>query len=212
MTSTRRRSDLARIGIMGGTFDPIHIGHLILAEQARERFELDEVLFVPAGDPPHKPDLVVAGANDRFEMVRLAVEDNEHFECSTVELDRAGPSYTIDTIREILGLLGESTRVYLLMGADEAGDLMSWRDPYGIQALVTIVVADRPGCGFEDAIEPLPEDFARGLVRLEMPGVDVSSTDIRERVRSGRSIRYLVPQAVESHILAKRLYQVGGRQ
>jgi nicotinate-nucleotide adenylyltransferase len=191
---------------MGGTFDPIHIGHLILADQARERLELDEVLFVPAGDPPHKPDQVVAGADDRFEMVRLAVEDNEHFECSTVELDRAGPSYTIDTIREILGLLGGSTRVYLLMGADEARELMSWRDPYGIQALATIVVADRPGSSFEDAIEPLPKDFARKLVQLEMPGVDVSSTDIRERVRTGRSIRYLVPQAVEDYVLQNRLY------
>jgi nicotinate-nucleotide adenylyltransferase len=195
---------------MGGTFDPIHIGHLILAEQARERFALDEVLFVPAGDPPHKPGQVVAEAAHRLEMTRLAVEDNEHFECSTVELDRAGPSYTIDTITEIPGLLGESTRVYLLMGADEARELMSWRDPYGIQALAMIVVAGRPGCTFDEAAACLPEDFAQKLIRLDMPGVDVSSTDIRERVRTGRSIRYLVPRAVEDYIVEEGLY--GGRQ
>ncbi len=191
---------------MGGTFDPIHNGHLILAEQARKHLELDQVLFVPAGDPPHKPDRVLAAASDRLAMVRLALEDNEHFECSTVELDRPGPSYTIDTVRQVLGLLGEPTDAYLLMGADEARELMEWRDPRGNQALATIVVADRPCCRFEDAIGPLPEDFARKLVRLEMPGVDISSTDIRERVRAGRSIRHLVPSAVEHYILENRLY------
>ena len=191
---------------MGGTFDPVHVGHLILAEQAWEQFRLDEALFVPAGDPPHKPDQVVAEARHRYEMTRLAVEDNDHFECSTAELDRQGPSYTIDTIREILGLLGEGTRVYLLMGADEARDLMSWRDPRGIQELATIVVAGRPGCTFDEAVSGLPEDFASKLVRLDMSAVDISSTDIRERVSVGRSIRYLVPHTVEEYIRANRLY------
>ncbi|MCX8053087.1 MAG: nicotinate-nucleotide adenylyltransferase [Armatimonadetes bacterium] len=199
--------NLVSIGIMGGTFDPIHIGHLILAEEARQQLGLDEVLFVPAGEPPHKPGQVIARAEHRLQMVRLAVVDNEYFECSTVELDREGPSYTIDTVREIIGLLGGSARLFVLIGADEARNLMSWRDPYGIQALATIAVADRPGSDFETAVGALPEDFAQELVHLQMPGVNVSSTNIRERVLSGRSIKYLVPDAVERYILENGLYK-----
>ncbi len=209
MTSKRREAiSSSRIGIMGGTFDPIHVGHLILAEQAWERLGLDKVLFVTAADPPHKPETVEADAAHRYEMARLAVQSNEHFECSRVELDRPGPSYTIETIRQILGLYGEGTCVYLLIGADEARDLMTWREPYGIQELATIVVANRPGCPVSEALESLPVDFAQKLKRLEMPGVDISSTDIRVRAHEGRSIRYLVPEAVERYIRDNRLYGV----
>ena len=203
---SRRRNDLASIGIMGGTFDPLHIGHLILAEQAWETLGLDRVLFVTAADPPHKPGAVQADAAHRYEMVRIAVQHNEHFECSRVELDRPGPSYTIDTIRQILGLYGPDSRVYLLVGADEARELMSWRDPYGIQELATVVVANRPGNTVAEALSALPEDFASKIMPLQMPGVDISSTDIRARLREGRSVRYLVPEAVERYIAEKRLY------
>lgn len=199
-------STTLRIGIMGGTFDPIHIGHLILAEEAWQQFGLDVVLFVPAGDPPHKSGRVVARGEDRLEMVKLAVNDNEHFEYSTVELDRTGPSYTVDTIRELRRLLGESTQMYLLIGTDEARNLMTWHDPYGIQKLATIAVADRPNYTFESAARRLPEDLARGLVRLRTPRVDISSTDIRQRVKANLSIRYLVPRAVETYIFDKGLY------
>jgi nicotinate-nucleotide adenylyltransferase len=191
---------------MGGTFDPIHIGHLILAEEAWQQFGLDVVLFVPAGDPPHKRGHVSACAKDRLEMVKLAVNDNDHFEYSTVEIDRPGPSYTIDTIRELRTLLGESTRVYLLIGTDEAKDLMTWHNPYGIKELATIVVAERPRYTFESAVSKLPADFANGLVKLRIPRIDVSSTEIRRRVRANLSIRYLVPRAVETYILDKGLY------
>lgn len=194
------------IGLLGGTFDPIHIGHLILAEQAWQRFGLDVVLFVPAGQPPHKVGRTISRGEDRLEMVKLAVNDNEHFEYSTVELDREGPSYTIDTIRELRRLLGETTRVYLLIGSDEARDLTSWRDPYEIQRLATIVVAERPGCTFENVLRKLPEDLANSLVKLDMPRVDVSSTEIRRRVRESISIRYLVPRAVEEYIIDRGLY------
>jgi nicotinate-nucleotide adenylyltransferase len=191
---------------MGGTFDPIHVGHLILAEQARERFELEKVLFVTAADPPHKPGQVVAPAEDRFSMVRLAVEGNEAFESSRLEIDRPGPSYTIDTVKQVIGLHGASASVYLLVGADEARDFMSWRDPYGIQALATVVVANRPGYPVSKTLELLPEDFARNVAPLEIPGVDVSSTDLRERVRRGESIRYLTPDAVRDYIEKRNLY------
>ncbi|MDH7600743.1 MAG: nicotinate-nucleotide adenylyltransferase [Armatimonadota bacterium] len=199
-------SPTLRIGIMGGTFDPIHIGHLIVAEEAWQQFGLDVVLFVPAGDPPHKSGRVVARGEDRLEMVKLAVNDNEHFEYSTVELDRVGPSYTVDTIRELRELLGESTQIYLLIGTDEARDLMTWHEPRGILELATIVVADRPNYTFESAVRRLPEDFASALVRLRVPRVDISSTDIRRRVRANLSIRYLVPRDVENYILDKGLY------
>ncbi len=192
---------------MGGTFDPIHHGHLILAEQAWQEFDLDKVLFVTAADPPHKPGRTAADVQHRHEMVGLAVESNGHFERSTIEIDRPGPSYTVDTIRHILAIYGSDTQVRLLVGADEARNLMAWRDPYEIQTLATIVIANRPGYEVRDTIGALPADFAKGLAVLDIPGVDISSTDVRERVRGGRSIRYLVPEAVEHYILRTGLYR-----
>ncbi len=197
---------MTRIGLMGGTFDPIHYGHLILAEQAWETLSLDKVLFVTAADPPHKGQIVTQVAQ-RYNMTCLAVYGNEHFECSTVEMDRPGPSYTIDTLREILGHFGEETSVYLLVGADEAGQLMTWRDPYGIQELATIVVANRPGHSVSETLGSLPEGFAGKIMPLEMPGVDISSTDLRARVAAGRSILYLVPDAVRRYVEEKGLYR-----
>jgi len=196
-----------RIGLMGGTFDPIHWGHLILAEQAREQFGLAKVLFVTAAEPPHKIGEPVTDARHRLEMTRLAIADNEHFECSTIEIDRPGPSYTIDTVKQILEIHGSETSVYVLLGMDEGRDLMKWREPYEIQKLAKIVVANRPGVPDSEVISSLPEDFAKGILPLVMPGVDISSTDLRERVRSGRSIRYLVPRQVEDYIHQEGLYK-----
>jgi nicotinate-nucleotide adenylyltransferase len=194
------------LGLMGGTFDPIHCGHLILAEQAREQFKLDKVLFVTAADPPHKTGNDITAVEDRHKMVSLAVENNDRFECSTIEIERGGTSYTIDTLKQIKLLYGDRVNIYLLLGADEAATLMSWREPYGIQELATMVVANRPGQEVEDALKLLPEDFARNIEPLKMPGVDISSTDLRERVRSGRSIKYLVPESVENYIVKQGLY------
>lgn len=192
--------------MMGGTFDPIHWGHLILAEQARERFGLEKVLFVTAAQPPHKLGERVTEAAHRLEMTRRAIADSDLFECSTIEIDRPGPSYTIDTVKQVLELYGPETQLYLLLGADEGRDLMKWREPYEIMKLATIAVANRPGLPVSDVVDSLPEDFARGIVPMEMPGVDISATDLRERVRSGRSIRYLVPKLVEEYIWANGLY------
>lgn len=196
-----------RIGLMGGTFDPVHWGHLILAEQAREQFGLTKVLFVTAAQPPNKLGERVTDASHRLEMTRLAVADNDLFECSTIEIDRSGTSYTIDTVKEILELYDPGTEIYLLLGADEGRDLMKWREPYELQRLAKIVVANRPGLPVSEVIGSLPVDFAKGLVPMEMPGVDISSTDLRERVRSGRSIRYLVPRMVEQYIIDNNLYR-----
>lgn len=195
-----------RIGLMGGTFDPIHWGHLILAEQARERFGLERVLFVTAAQPPHKLGEPVTDASHRLEMTRLAVADNEHFQCSTIEIDRDGPSYTIDTVKQVLDMLGPGAEVCLLLGADEGRDLMKWREPYEIGKLARIVVANRPGLPVSDVIDSLPGDLAEAILPLEMPGVDISSTDLRQRVLAGRSIRYLVPRLVEEYIWEQGLY------
>jgi len=198
---------MAAIGILGGTFDPIHIGHLILAEQAWEQLGLEKVLFIPAADPPHKADDAVTDARHRFEMVRLALEANEHFECSRIELDRPGPSYSIDTVRQIRRETRSDIGLYLLVGADEARDFMSWRDPYGIQECASVVVANRPGLSTEEVLGSLRSDLAARFTTLQMPGVDISSTDIRGRVRQGRSITYLVPDAVGAYIQQKGLYR-----
>ena len=200
-------TSVKRFGLMGGTFDPIHMGHLILAEQARERFALERVLFVTSAIPPHKLNESVTNVAHRLEMTRLAVADNEFFECSTIEIERGGPSYTIDTVRQVLNLYGPESTVYVLLGADEGQDLMKWREPYEIAKLARIVIANRPGLALGDVIESLPQDMAGGIIALEMPGVDISSTDLRERVRSGRSIRYLVPRVVEDYIWSKGLYR-----
>lgn len=198
---------MAAIGILGGTFDPIHWGHLILAEQARETFSLDKVLFIPAASPPHKSGAAVSDASCRFEMVSLAIEGNEAFEASRIELDRPGISYTVDTVREIRASIGSECGLYLLVGADEARDFMSWRDPYKIQEMAGIVVANRPGVSEQDLCRALPKDFADRLIRLNMPSVDICSTDIRERAAEGRSIRYLTPDSVIYYIRSTGLYR-----
>jgi nicotinate-nucleotide adenylyltransferase len=196
-----------RLGLMGGTFDPIHIGHLILADQAMERLALEKVLFVTAANPPHKCCEQVSDAAHRLEMTRLAIEGNAAFELSTVEMERDGPSYTIDTIKHLLGIYGAGTEIFLLLGADEGRDLMGWHQPLQISELANIVIANRPGMAVSEVIETLPVELGRRVVPLDMPGVDISSTDLRERVRSGRSIRYLVPGPVEDYIWAKGLYK-----
>ncbi|MCL5103767.1 MAG: nicotinate-nucleotide adenylyltransferase [Armatimonadetes bacterium] len=192
---------------MGGTFDPIHYGHLILAEQAWEQLGLETVLFVTAADPPHKVSGEVSDAADRHEMARLAVSGNDHFALSSLEIERPGPSYTVDTLGQIKGLYGEDTCVYLLIGADEAADFMRWCKPREILKLATVVVANRPGLEVAEALRALPDDVTSSIMRLEMPGVDISSTDLRARVRRGASMRYLVPEAVERYIMEKGLYR-----
>ncbi len=191
---------------MGGTFDPIHFGHLVLAEQAREAFGLDKVLFVTACVPPHKSGASVTGAAHRFRMTELAIEGNPFFEASSIEMEREGPSYTVDTIRGILS--GDpGAELFLLVGSDEAESFMSWRSPREIVSLARLVVANRPGVEVESALSRMPEEVRSRASELKMPGVDISSTEIRERVRAGRSVRYLVPQSVENYIAVEGLYR-----
>jgi nicotinate-nucleotide adenylyltransferase len=186
-----------RLGILGGTFDPIHLGHLVLGEAAREQLGLDSVLFVPAGVQWRKSGREIAPAAHRVAMVRLATGDNPAFEVSTLEVDRPGPSYTADTL-EALQQERRGSDLFLILGRDAYEDLPDWVRPDRIRELATVVVAARNGEGLD--VEP-------PVVRVEMPVVDVSATGIRERVAAGRSVRYLVPAPVEAYIREHGLYR-----
>ncbi len=188
---------MRRIGLFGGTFDPPHAGHLALAECAREQLALDRVLFVPAGTPPHKRGRRVSGAGQRVAMTRLAVRGNPAFRVSTLEVRRRGPSLTVDTLRHLRAAHPQA-RLYLLMGADSLDEFRGWHAPDAIRALATLAVARRPGAG---------RARGRRVVWLDNPGIELSSSDIRARVRAGRSVRYLVPDAVGAYLARHRLYR-----
>jgi nicotinate-nucleotide adenylyltransferase len=198
-----------RIGLLGGTFDPPHIGHLWLAALAADELELERVLFVLASQPPHKRDEVLTGAEDRAAMTRLAIADEPRFELSRIELERPGVSYTVDTVSQLLdsGLAGDD--LILIMAADTLAEIGSWREPERLLSLVRWAVGPRPGSPGPDRDE-LRTRFgpeAGRITFLAGPALEVSSTEIRDRVAAGRTIRYLVPRAVEELILERRLYR-----
>jgi nicotinate-nucleotide adenylyltransferase len=193
------------VGVLGGTFDPIHIGHLAAAEEVREALGLERVLFVPAGIPPHKPDRVITAPHHRLAMVELAIAGNPAFEASRVELDRTGPSYTIDTL-DALGTGGDLT---LILSAESFRGLPSWQEPQRILALARVAIVPRGGLappGKRWLQEHFPDIEAR-IVELDAPRLRLSATHIRERVAAGRSIRYLVPDAVIGYIEDHDLYR-----
>ena len=189
-----------KVGLMGGSFDPIHLGHLRAAENAREALSLDLVLFVPAAEPPHKPTMGLSPAPDRLAMVALAIADNPSFVSSDLELRRSGPSYTVDTLAE-LARERQGDEVFLIVGSDTLGEMATWREPERIFALCTIAVADRPGA--EVTADPLPS--AR-VVRVSGPGLYLSASEVRRRVRQGLSLRYLIPEKVAAYIATHELY------
>lgn len=200
-----------RLGIFGGTFDPVHYGHLLLAESAREQLRLDEVWFVPAAIPPHKRDRELTPDKHRLEMLELAIAGNDAFRVSRIELERGGVSYTVDTLRTILADR-PGTELFLLLGADSLRDLVTWRDPAEICKLALPAVVRRGGMS--------PPDFSilRSIVsadrlqqieeaEVEISAVDFSSTDLRQRAATGRSLRYRTPRAVEKYIETQGLYR-----
>ena len=200
-----------RIGIMGGTFDPIHFGHLIAAEEAYCVLNLSEVVFVPTGNPPHKTRRQVSFPEDRYIMTLMATIDNPHFKISRIEIDREGPSHTIDTLREMRHWHPPgSVQFYFITGLDAVLELPSWKDPYNIIKETSIVAVTRPGYSVE-RLDELPEAIKKAVVLLEIPMLAISSTAIRRRVAEGSSIRYLVPWNVEHYIYKKGLYIRDGR-
>ncbi|MCD6308451.1 MAG: nicotinate-nucleotide adenylyltransferase [Candidatus Latescibacteria bacterium] len=185
-----------RIGIFGGTFDPVHNGHLIIAAALHERAGLDTVLFVPSARPPHKGSDIRFSAEERLHMLMLAVEGDPRFSISDIELRREGPSYTIDTIREIKRSLDNDTDVLFIVGMDNLYEIGMWKDPKGIVDECRILAARRV-C---DADGDVPEWLMRRVTVVDAPLVEISSSDIRKRLREGRSIRYLVPGVVRKAI------------
>ncbi|MBN1933147.1 MAG: nicotinate-nucleotide adenylyltransferase [Anaerolineae bacterium] len=200
-------TDSLKVGLIGGTFDPIHLGHLIVAEQVRTRLELDRMIFIPAGLPPHKLDEAITDPRHRLEMVRLATADNPYFALSRVDIDRLGPSYTVDTVRLFLDNWGARAELYFLLGSDSLAELPSWRQPDQLIHLCRIVAVGRPGYNVNLAeLDRLLPGVTNLIHIVDTPTLDISSSDIRRRVREGRSIRYLVPQAVEQYIDEHHLY------
>ncbi|MFQ5880391.1 MAG: nicotinate-nucleotide adenylyltransferase [Dehalococcoidia bacterium] len=197
-----------RIGVLGGTFDPIHVGHLILAEAARQELSLARVLFVPAREPWRKIGRELAPAHHRLGMVRLAIADNPCFSVSTVELEQPGPSYTADTLAALQEEMGPEGELFFILGQDALADLPYWKDPQRIIAQACLAVAQRSGWPLpsEAWLEEAVPGIAARLVPSPMPTIDISASAIRRRCREGRSIRYLVPSAVEEYIQAHGLY------
>ncbi len=198
-----------RIGVLGGTFDPPHIGHLWLATLAADELALDRVLFVPAAQPPHKRRRRMTAAAHRLVMTRLAIAADPLFELSAIEMERPGPSYTVDSMEELQRLYGASASLFLVMAVDSLAQIDTWRDPERILAMAEWAVGPRPGSPTPTA-EWLAERFgkeSRRIHLLEGPGLAVSATQIRQRVAAGRAIRYLVPRAVEELILGRGLYR-----
>lgn len=196
-----------RLGIMGGTFDPIHFGHLVTAEEARARFELDSVIFMVAGQPALKQDQHVTGAEHRYLMTVLATASNPAFDVSRLEIDRHALTYTIDTIRTMCEEVGDDTDLFFITGADAVWEIVSWKDAQDLANMVTFIGATRPGYDLEDARRQ-HEEAATGFdIRyMEVTALSISSTEIRRRVAAGDPIRYLTPDSVVGYIAKHDLY------
>ncbi|MCM8796783.1 MAG: nicotinate-nucleotide adenylyltransferase [Candidatus Omnitrophica bacterium] len=187
-----------KIGILGGTFNPIHTGHLILAEEAREKLDLDKVVFVPTFIPPHKDNGNIASAVERLHMVKLAIKGNSYFTVSDTEIKRGGRSYTIDTIREFKEKYSRN-ELYFIIGSDLLKYLDEWKDLSQILKMVKFIVATRPGY----PLEKIPSH----IETMDIRAVDISAFEIRQAIKADKSFRYLVPEAVYNYILKKRLYK-----
>ena len=216
-----------RIGVFGGSFDPIHLGHLRAAEEVREALDLDRVLFVPAANPPHKPTRRLADGPHRLEMVRLAIADQPAFDVSELELERGGVSYSVDTLEE-LRRRNQGASLFFLVGLDAFREIHLWHEAVRLFELASVVVVRRPPAPLDESLDHLPI-AARGafcydpgtrshrhrsgtsLIFLSITGLDVSATFIRAALREGRSIRYLVPLAVERFVTENDLYSSEGR-
>jgi len=196
------------IGVFGGTFDPIHIGHLIIAEEARLRLGLSQVIFVPAGEPWFKQGRQISPVAHRLEIVKLAIASNPHFAVSTVDLQRAGPSYTVDTLADLRRELGETANFYFILGLDALAEFDMWREPRMIIDMCYLVAARRPEASDLD-LEPLERSIpgiSRRIIILDNPQIGISSSKIRQRVAKGVSIHNFVPDAVEQYIREQGLY------
>jgi nicotinate-nucleotide adenylyltransferase len=218
-----------KLGLFGGSFNPVHNGHMAIARQTREALGLDRILFIPTSQPPHKPDGSLAPAQDRYEMVRLAIVSDPTLAISDVEIRRPGKSYSIDTVRQLQQEYGAQTQLFFLIGLDAFLDFPSWRDPQTLLELCSFVVLSRPGLSFRSLstvarLPPIPypslADLDAGrisrieapigtqrLTCLKLPPSPISASEIRSRIRQGLPVANLLPPLVESYILQHHLYQ-----
>lgn len=199
---------MERIGIIGGTFDPIHLGHLIAAQWAQCELKLDKVIFVPAAIPPHKDNDEVLDPKHRYKMVKLATEGNKVFDLSDIELQREGRSYTVDTLKHFRQTYPK-TQLFFIMGLDALLGLDTWKDVDELIGLANFVVTTRPGYiikPHDEIYDRFPWAFWSKVIYLEIPGMEISSSLIRQRLKLGKSIKYLVPQVIESYILKNKIY------
>lgn len=201
-----------RIGILGGTFNPVHIGHLIIAEEVYYRHGLSRVVFIPAGIPPHKGAENLTEAHHRYEMVKLATKDNDHFEVSDEEVSREGKSFTIDTVDANPERYGKDSDLHLIVGMDTVNELPTWKDIKRLSTLCRIVVVNRPGNTLANLDQLIPvmgkekvEEIKR--IHVEIPPIGISSTDIRDRLKKGLHTRYIVPPEVRQYIEKHGLYK-----
>lgn len=198
-----------RIGIMGGTFDPIHYGHLVAAEEARCQFGLEKVIFIPAGHPPHKVSRKISDARHRLAMTQLAIKSNPFFTASAIEIERPGLSYTINTVRDMRSTYPLAD-IYFITGADAVLEILSWKHIDELLDQCCFIAAKRPGYRLgrlEAKLPGLRREQLKRIIVIEVPALAISSTDIRRRVQTGRPIKYLLPEAVEKYIREQGLYR-----
>ncbi|MBV9852484.1 MAG: nicotinate-nucleotide adenylyltransferase [Armatimonadetes bacterium] len=198
---------MQRLGIMGGTFDPIHYGHLLMAEEARQAFALEQVVFVPNGQPAHKKAYLVSAPEDRYAMTLLATGSNPHFGCDRVEIERPGPSYAIDTIRHFRRSYPELDALYFITGADAILEILTWHEYERLIEECRFIAVTRPGFVLDRLSEIAGTRFLERVSFLPIPGLDISSTDLRRRVAEGRGIKYMTPDAVQTYIARRGLYR-----
>lgn len=200
-----------RVGVLGGTFDPVHLGHLIIAEEVRQKLGLQEVLLVPAGQPWLKGEKDISAVEHRLEMVILATAANPYLNVSTIELESAGPTYSVDTIIEMRAGLGAGAKIHFIVGFDALAELHLWKGPKRLVEMCQVVAVRRPGHGGFDlrSLDSAIPGASERIMIVDVPQIDISATDIRRRVAEGLSIRYLVPDVVETYIAANKLYVEG---
>lgn len=195
-----------RLGIMGGTFDPIHYGHLVAAEEALVQFSLDRVIFMPTGEPARKTHQQVTPAEHRYLMTVIATASNPDFAVSRLEVDRPGVTYTVDTMLELRAMYGPETDLFFITGADAILDILTWKDSARLAGTCTLIAATRPGYDLSRlSTQPGADAFA--IEPMEVPALAISSTDIRTRIAARRPVRYLLPEAVATYIRKNRLYE-----
>lgn len=199
------------VGIMGGTFDPIHYGHLYIAECARHRFGLDKVLFIPTGRPVHKKRDDILAPDHRIEMTRLAIDSNPYFELSAIEVDRPGPTFTVDTLEQLNNAAGGREEYYFITGADAILEILTWKDVDRVFELCRFIAVTRPGYSFEVMNRVLSEftgEKRKQILFYETTGILISSTEIRQRIKLGEPVKYLLPEEVEKYIVKCDLYKM----